>query len=405
MNRTMSCRTVIGCWATSQASNHRMTRGTMACLVMLAGGALAGPVLAGGPADLLRGQAPLLFTSSEGANAASPTILRDGQLAVGDDIWLWVPALDGAGQVDLGTTGQFFKVWNSGPVGGPDGNDDDRNGMRGMDFDQTTGSFLISYEDSTTTGFGFGPIRDGALMRMTPTSVSNGFITGHTFTQLYAEGVNGIAGNMSEDDIAGISLSADGSLIWAAAGSQTMQNFGSGTTAVGSNSLLHTEGLSSPSPRLLGDAVFYEASAAGGTGPFPGMMFIGQLRGVDELATGEILLGTSGEYHNRVVDGSGNPIGLEFAFGKADIAAIDFATRVAEIVYPGELFFQTPGVGNGKILDFDILDSLGELAAFIELIGAGSDAGLALAPFAIPAPSSLALLGLGALAVTRRRRA
>ena len=102
-----------------------MTHSAMLSLAMIAGSTVAGTALAGGPADLLRGEAPLLFTSSEGANASSPTILRDGQAAVGDDIWLWVPALDTSGQVDLGTTGRFFKVWDSGPVGGPDGNDDD----------------------------------------------------------------------------------------------------------------------------------------------------------------------------------------------------------------------------------------------------------------------------------------
>ncbi|MEM7164421.1 MAG: hypothetical protein AAF581_03100 [Planctomycetota bacterium] len=49
---------------------------------------------AGSPAQLLRGEAPLLFTGAEGEDGNS-TLLLDGQAIRGDEIWLWVPAIDG----------------------------------------------------------------------------------------------------------------------------------------------------------------------------------------------------------------------------------------------------------------------------------------------------------------------
>ncbi len=368
--------------------------------VMAVAGAIASADL---PEALSRGQAPLLFTSSEGSNAASPTMLRDGQAAVGDDIWLWVPSIGAGGMVDLATTGSFYKVWDSGPVAGPNGNDDDRNGMRGMDFDQTTGSFLISYEDSTTTGFDFGGIRDGALMRMSPTSVSGGFITGHSFTELYGEGDNGTPGFMSTDDITGVALASDGSLFWHAGSQNTpLQNTVGGTTPTTSNAILHTEGLSSASPRNIGPDVFYEAGPAGSPDPFTPGNYLGQVRGIDELITGEILFGTSGEYSNTVFDGSGVPIGIELAFSDADIATVDLATRFGSVVYSGDLFFDDPDAA--RILDFDILDTFVEGQALIDLLGADSPAGLALAPFFVPAPGALSLIGLGAVVGVRRRR-
>ena len=83
--------------------------------------AISSTVLAGAPTDLLRGEAPLLFSGAEGEDADA-TLLLDGQPIRGDEIWLWVPAIT-AGQVDLGVTGQFFNIWDSGPEAGPDGND------------------------------------------------------------------------------------------------------------------------------------------------------------------------------------------------------------------------------------------------------------------------------------------
>ena len=120
----------------------------MAAIVVLS---CAAGAPGGDPTELLPGEAPVVFTGAEGEDADA-TLLADGSPIRGDEIWLWAPTPDRRGQVDLSATAQFFRIWDSGPEAGPDGNDDDDNGMRGMDFDPSTGTFLISYEDTTTTG-------------------------------------------------------------------------------------------------------------------------------------------------------------------------------------------------------------------------------------------------------------
>jgi len=399
---------------------HRNTGCALVGALIIVG--LCRPATAGTPQELARGEAPLLFTSSERANAASPVTLRDGQAAVGDDIWLWVPAVT-AGQVDLSTTGQFFKVWDSGPVAGPNGNDDDRNGMRGMDFNPATGKFLISYEDTTTTGFDFGNIRDGDLMELNPTSVSGGTITGFTWNRLFAEGPNGVAGNIGTGDINAISSASDGSLFIGVGGSQTINTTIGNTLSVGSSSLAHLDpNAASGSPENIGDELFFEAGLAGQPVIFPPAIYTGQLRGADILDDGELTFGTSGDYKNTVFTG---PIdGLTDA--QAELLAIDvetvcqagdicsvpnhgdlslntFQRRFAEVLYSGDLFFQTPNVDNAKLLDHDILDTAAEIQALINVLGADSASGQALAAF-VPEPNALALLGFGVLLARRTRR-
>ncbi len=188
-----------------------MTQGAVYCsralglLVLIAN--CGGVASAGAPEDLLRGEAPLLFSGAEGEDGAVATLLADGVNEIrGDDIYLWVPAITG-GSVDLGTVGQFFKIWDSGPEAGPDGNDDDRNGMRGMDFDPSSGTFFIRYEDTSTVGFAIGTIKDGDLMRLTPTSVdTTGFITGFTWTRVFSECANGAPDCIGTGDLNAISM-------------------------------------------------------------------------------------------------------------------------------------------------------------------------------------------------------
>lgn len=373
------------------------------------------------PGALSLGEAPVLFTAAEGENADG-TLLRDGQAVRGDEIWLWVPAVN-AGLVDLGSTGQFFRIWDSGPVAGPDGNDDDRNGMRGMDFNPITGKFLVSYEDTTTTGFAFGNIRDGDLMEMTPTSVSGGAITGHTFNRLFSEGTNGVAGNIGTGDINAISSAADGSLFIGSGGTQSVVTNVPGNLSVSASTLMHLDPTAaSGSPENIGPDKFFEAGISGvGVGFAPGI-YTGQLRGADVLDDGLVTFGTSGDYQNTIFNGSIDGLTDAQAFALAtgiapvgdgaDILAVfdlfdgsknTYQQRTATVLYDGSLFFQSPGVGDAQLLDHDILN-LPELLALINTLGADSDAGIALLPF-VPEPTTLALLvSAGAALVCRRRR-
>jgi hypothetical protein len=359
--------------------------------------ALASLAHAGDPVDLLPGEAPVIFTGAEGEDADA-TILADGVSAIrGDEIWLWVPALDGGGQVDLGSPGQFFRLWDSGPEAGPDGNDDDDNGMRGMDFDPSTGTFLISYEDTTTTGFAFGNILDGDLMRLTPTAVTGGAISGFTWTRLYDECTNGTDGCIGTGDLNALCLAPDGSLYFGSGGAQTILTDVPGMLSVGSSTLVHADGITGSSPANLGPDKFFEASVSGCGVIFCPAIYTGQLRGADVLASGLVTFGTSGDYKNAVftgpIDGLTDEeaealaINVEDVCLKADICSVPdlddmslntYQRRTGEVLYAGSLFYQAPNVGDAEILDHDIIDTQTELAALIDLLGAGSDAGVAL---------------------------
>jgi hypothetical protein len=354
-------------------------------------------VHAGDPVDLLPGEAPVLFTGAEGEDADA-TLLADGTSAIrGDEIWLWVPALDGGGQVDLGVPGQFFRVWDSGPELGPDGNDDDDNGMRGMDFDPSTGTFLISYEDTTTTGFAFGNILDGDLMNLTPTAITDGAITGFTFARLYNECTNGTAGCIGTGDLNALCLAPDGSLFFGSGGSQTIMTDVPGSLAVGGSTLVHADGITGSSPENLGPDPFFEASVSGCAVIFCPGIYTGQLRGADILDSGLITFGTSGNYANTLftgpIDGLSDSeaealsIGIEDVCLKADICSVPdfdgaglntYQRRTGEVLYAGSLFFQTPNVVDAESLDHDIIDTQAELAALVTLLGANSAAGAAL---------------------------
>ncbi len=376
------------------------------CFFVMSAAAMACVSLAraGDPTDLLLGEAPVLFTAAEGADPGDETLL-DGQTVVGDDIWLWAPALDGLGMVDLGATGQFFKIWDSGnAVDNPaDFNDDPANGMRGMDFDQSTGTFLISYEDTTTTGFAFGNILDGDLMRVTPDTVTNGLITQFTLTRLYNECANGTAGCLGTEDINSLCLLGDSTFFFGSGGSQNIVTDVPGVVSAGSSSLLHVDGITGSSPVNLGPNVFFEASAANCPVIFCPSIFVGQLRGADILDDGTVTFGTSGDWKNTEfsgpIDGLSDAQAEALATGvestptgqKGDIlylpdynngALNTYQRRTASVLYAGSLFFPTPHTGDAEILDHDIIDTQAELAALIAAVGAKSPAGIALSAHA-----------------------
>jgi cysteine-rich repeat protein len=365
---------------------------------------------AGTPDQLLQGEAPVLFSGAEGEDLDS-TLLADGSPIRGDEIWLWVPALT-AGEVDLGTTGQFFKIWDSGPEAGPDGNDDDDNGMRGMDFVPATGTFLISYEDSTTTGFAFGNILDGDLMELSPTTVTDGFVTAFTLTRVYSECANGTSGCIGTGDLNALSLAGDGTLYWGCGATQTVQTDVPGSLSVGASTLLHADGITGPSPTNLGPNKFFEPTVSGCGVIFCPSIFTGGLRGVDVLDSGLVTFGVEGDYRNTEftgpIDGLSDSeaealaIGLQIACEKADICMVPnlgdialntFQQRTAEVLYAGSLFFQSPNVGDAEVLDHDILDSADEINALIAVLGVDSDAATALAAF-VP---SVAVCGDGVI--------
>ncbi|MEM7164420.1 MAG: hypothetical protein AAF581_03095 [Planctomycetota bacterium] len=286
--------------------------------------------------------------------------------------------------MDLGAVGQFFRIWDSGPEAGPDGNDDDDNGMRGMDFDPTTSTFLISYEDTTTTGFAFGNILDGDLMELSVVSVANGAIANFQLTRLFSECASGGSGCIGTGDINALMRAGDGTLYFGSGASQTLVTDVAGTVAAGSSSLIHAS--LNPDPQNIGSTIFLQASLSGCPIIFCPGIYTGQLRGFDLLVSGEVTFGTSGDYRNQ--DASGNSV-FDIGF-KADILALpDYFTgattleqRTAEVLYSGALFFQAPNVGDAEILDHDILDSAAEVEALIALVGASSPPGLALSPFA-----------------------
>lgn len=357
--------------------------------------------MAGDPTQLLPGEAPVLLTSSEGADAGNETILRDGQLAVGDDIWLWVPALDLGGMVDLVATGQFFKIWDSGNAAENPGNfnDDDANGMRGMDFDHSTGTFLVSYEDTTTTGFSFGSILDGDLMRMTPTTVTNGRVTAFTLSRIYNECANGTTGCIGTGDITAIDLADDATLYYGPGGTQTIKTDLAGTVDVGPSTLVHVDGITGFSPENLGATIFFEAGLMNCPIIFCPAIITGQLRGADVLNDGLVTFGVSGDWQNTQftgsIDGLTDKQAEALAIGyqsppvclKADICSVPdynnnslntYQRRTAAVLYAGSLFFQTPNVGDAEMLDHDIIDTQQQLAALITTLGAKSSAGIAL---------------------------
>ena len=323
------------------------------------------------PKALARGEAPILFT--QGVNGA---VLRDGTVATTDEIYLWVPETQFSGaQVDLISTGRFFKIWDSGSTGGAannvllGGNDDESNEMRCLHFESSTGTFLISYDDSITTGF-IAPhdsITDGTLLRMTPTGTdSNSLIDDWTLATVFVEGVVGTPGVLSDADVWGLGIDdADGTLIWSGA-STTLLDLGGLPVAKGTPDLAHTEGLAAGAPRHIETSIYF----AGVTPLNPG-----QFRGVDVLNTGELLISVSNQYK-----GDGVNVDLD----RWDIGALDPVTGQAEVVYPGELFFQTIGTGTSEMLDFAVLDTADEINALLEIVGPTTDAGLALRAFADP---------------------
>ncbi len=360
---------------------------------------IAGSAIAGTPTQKLRGEAPLLFTQGKDGS-----FLRDGTLAHTDDIFLWTPALDINGDIDLNATGNFFKIWDSGPLAGPNGNDDDDNEMRGMHFDAPTSSFLISYDDTTTTGFTDLPsISDGDLIRMTPTPSTTGSIINFSLTREFTEGFNGTAGNLSEADIAGFAVAQDGSFYWGS-GANTLATTTGGTVSQGSNDFVRTEGFTSSipnTPRNIGDDVFFNGAAESAPGFINPTFINGQARGIEELITGEVLISVSQTFNQPTALDDG----IEVALDRWDIGGLDDVTRMADVVYAGELFFQTIDTASAEMLDFDVLDSDFEIQALIDLIGVDSAAGISLARHVVPAPGAtmMFMFAGGALGVRRRR--
>lgn len=365
---------------------------------------LASAVAAQGAAtDLLPGQAPLIFTQGRDGG-----VLRDGTVATTDEIYLWVPALDGSNNVDLSNTGQFFKIWDSGSTGGvPNnvalgGNDDEDNEMRGLHFDPSGGgSFLISYDDSTTTGFTAGSFTDGSLLRVSPTGPfsGSGAMQDFAISAELIEGPNGTAGNFAATDLYGFAEANDGTFYWSS-GSTTLDTTTGGTVSKASNAFAHTEGFDSPvgSPRNIGDTLLFDGNETPAGSTFPAFIN-GQGRGMEVLDDGTILVGVSDTYNYP----NAGDTGVDVVLDRWDIGMFDPATFEVSALYGGELFFQTIGTTTSEMLDFDIFDSQFELQAFYNMIGANSDAGLALAPFVVPAPG---VMGLGVLAfgATFRRR-
>jgi len=344
-----------------------------------------------GDATMLQlGEAPLIF--SQGKDGG---VLLDGTVATTDEIYLWVPAVDGDGDVDLGSVGQFFRVWDSGSTDGDPnnatlgGNDDEDNEMRGLHFDPANGgSFLISYDDSSTTGFvAEASIPDGNLIRVTPDGAfSNGHMQDFVLFSELVEGTNGVAGNFAATDLYGFAIAPDGTFFWGS-GSATLDTTTGGTISKGSNEFVHTEGFASPvgSPRNIGDSLFYKSSVTPPGRVFP--TFInGQGRGVEVLADGGVLLSVSDTYNYPNADDTGADVLLD----RWDIGLIDPGNFDMQVVYPGELFFQTIGTTTSEMLGFDVFDTQEELLAFQTMIGADSDAGIALEAFLDSAPPCVA---------------
>ena len=335
----------------------------------------------GNASELSFGQAPLIFTQGKDGS-----LLLDGTIATTDEIYLWVPALDANGDVDLVTTGQFFRIWDSGSTDtvpnnfALGGNDDEDNEMRGLHFDPANGgSFLLSYDDGSTTGFvAEASIPDGNLVRITPDGpFSNGQMQDFLLVSELVEGANGVAGNMAATDLYGFAIAPDGSFFWGS-GSATLDTTTGGTISKSSNEFVHTEGFASPvgSPRNIGDSLFYKSSVPPQGFTFP--TFInGQGRGVEVLANGDVLISVSDTYNYPNAGDNGTEVLLD----RWDIGLIDPVTFDVEMVYPGELFFQTIDTASAEMLGFDVLDSQEELAAFQSMIGSDSDAGVALEAF------------------------
>ncbi len=362
-------------------------RYTLRALFLVGLGAVPSNALAGGgnASELLLGQAPLIFSQGH-LNAA----LRDGTIATTDEIYLWVPAVDVNGDVDLGVTGQFFLIWDSGSTGGSPnnvalgGNDDEDNEMRGLHFDPADGgSFLISYDDTTTTGFtAETAIPDGNLIRVSPAGpFSNGQMQDFLLATELQEGVNGVSGDFSDGDLYGFGVAPDGTFYWAS-GSASLETTTGGTINKASNEFVHTEGFASPvgSPRNIGDTLFYGSNVSPPGFVFP--TFInGQGRAVEVLADGGVLIGVSDTY-NYPNDAD---TGIDILLDRWDVGLIDPVTFDITLVYPGELFFQTIDTTSAEMLDLDVLDTQEELQAFRAMIGADSDPGMALQAFIIEA--------------------
>jgi hypothetical protein len=357
----------------------------------------------GAASDLLAGQAPLIFTQGKDGG-----VLRDGTVATTDEVYLWVPALDGGNNVDLGTTGQFYKIWDSGSTNGnPNnvalgGNDDEDNEMRGLHFDPTGGgSFLISYDDTTTTGFAAGSFTDGSLLRVAPTGPfsSGGMMQDFAISAELIEGPNGTAGNFAASDLYGFAEASDGTFYWASS-SATLDTTTGGTVSKASNAFAHTEGFSSPagSPRNIGDTMLFDGNENPAGSTFPAFIN-GQGRGMEVLDDGTILVGVSDTYNYP----NASDTGVDVVLDRWDIGSFDPTSFDVSALYEGELFFETIGTGTSEMLDFDIFDTQFELQAFYNMIGADSDAGLALAPFVVPAPGAVSIAAV-ALGLNLRRR-
>lgn len=340
----------------------------------------------GHPQELKRGEAPIIF--SQGRAGSS---LRDGTVTNTDDIILWVPAVDSifacdSNLVRLDLTGQFFVIWDSGDIGS-NGNSTNTNEMRTLDFDETTGTFLLGYDDPQTVGFtDIDPILDGDLIRMTPTVVNNGFIDGFTLFREFSEGVNGTAGHLSDADLYGIALAADGSFYWGS-GSQTIETVGGNFLSKASNDFIHTEGFTfgGAAPRNLTEDIMFDGSPIPGPGAVNPTFINGQSRGIEVLKDGDILISVSDTFNQP----DAGDITTEVILDRWDIGSVNTNGRTAEVVYPGELFFQTVDINNAEMLDFDVLDTPEEVNALIEALGPSSAPGLALRQYADPLQVSL----------------
>ncbi len=334
--------------------------------------------MAGSPIDLLRGEAPVLFVQGE----RDGQILRDGVTMAGtDDIILWLPTLDGEGMVDLTQTGQFFRIWDSGPVAGPNGNDDNRNELRGLHFEIGTGTFLLTYDDSTTTGFDFGPFPDGDLMRMAHTAVTDGFITNMTLERVFNEGAPG-TGTLADPvltsaDLWGVAVLADDTLVWSSGSGNFLAEDGVSSASKGVLDLAHTEGFDPPvaNAKQIGADLFFVGLFSGDDIP---SFNAGQMRGVDELVTEELLISAS-EGTEYWLDQLDDPAPTHIANGQ--IFSLDPVTKLVEIVYDGDVFFSDAALkaSEGEIMGFDVLDSHAAIEALIDVVGAKSAAGTALA--------------------------
>ncbi|GJM23982.1 MAG: hypothetical protein DHS20C16_03970 [Phycisphaerae bacterium] len=245
-------------------------------------------------------------------------------------------------------------------------------------------------------------------MRMTPTSVNNGFVDNVSLDRVFNEGTpgtgTGAAPVLTNADIYGIGVSTDNSLFWTSGSGNVLNEDGTGTMSKNTLHLVHSEGFDQfgdplANPRNIGPDFLYNGILSGAGVP---SLDAGQLRGVDELDSGELTVslaeGTD-YYSDRINDPT-----IDFE-GNGQILGLDPVTKILDIIYDGDRFFSdvTLGTTDGEIMGFDVLDSSDAVLALAQLLGTDSPGGIALAAF--PEPSSIMLFCVGSLAAIRRRRA